>query len=53
MSMVGVHKRYVKKENLKNTVEELMRKYENIRIQFKTDVEGYVIVKAWGRRGDG
>jgi hypothetical protein len=50
--MVGVHKRYVKKENLKNTVEELMKKYENIHIQLKTDVEGYVIVKAWGRRGE-
>lgn len=48
--MVAVSKKYVKKDKLVETIEELLKNYERIRIEFPSNVEGYFLVKAWSRR---
>lgn len=45
--MVAVSKKYVKKDKLLSTIDELLKTYEKIQIEFPSDVNQHFLVKAW------
>jgi hypothetical protein len=48
--MVTVSKKYVKQEQLLSTIQELLKTYQKIRVEFPSNIEGHFLVKAWGKR---
>jgi hypothetical protein len=48
--MVGVSKKYVPINDLKPTIEEMLKTYRKIRVDFPSSVKQHFLVKAWGKK---
>jgi len=48
--MVRVSAKYVRKADLISTIEELLKTYQRIRVEYPSDVEEHFLVKAWRKR---
>jgi len=48
--MVAVAKKYVKKGDLISTIDSFLADYENLRVEFPSNLPSFFLVKAWGRK---
>jgi len=48
--MVAVSKKHVKREQLMDTIDALLKTYCKILVEYPSDIEGHFLVKAWKRK---
>jgi len=51
--MVAISKKYVKLEELITTIDELLKIYRKVRVEYPSNVEGHFLVKAWKKKAKG
>ena len=48
--MVAVSRKFVKLENLPDTINSLLTVYKKIRVEYPSEMESYFLVKGWNKK---
>jgi len=48
--MVAVSRKFVKLEDLSETISSLLKVYKKIRVEYPSEMESYFLVKGWNKK---